>query len=94
MYVYEYTPSKYPDYPTPKLINLSENEKQLAYEFAKISGIKTGFQRIDFFRLENNELILLEIEDNSPYMNLEKLDSSFREKVINEYKKNIYDYLK
>ena len=52
------------------------------------------FQRIDFLRLENNELILLEIEDNSPHMNLEKLDISFRNDVLDEYKRNIYKYLK
>lgn len=94
MYVYEYTPSKYPNYPTPKLIVLNEKEKELACEFAKISNLKVGFQRIDFLRLENNELILLEIEDNSPHMNLEKLDISFRNDVLDEYKRNIYKYLK
>ena len=93
MYVYEYTPSKYPNYPIPKLIVLYEKENELACEFAKISNLKVGFQRIDFLRLENNELILLEIEDNSPHMNLEKLDEGFRNTVLNEYKRNIYKYL-
>lgn len=94
MYVYEYTPSKYPDYPIPQLIELDDKQKELAYEFAKISKLEVGFQRIDFLKLENDELILLEIEDNSPYMDLDKLDSSFRNIVLNEYKRNIYNYLK
>lgn len=93
MYVYEYTPSKYPNYPEPNLITLSKIDEQLAYEFAKESNLKYGFQRIDFLRLENDELILLEIEDNSPHMNLEKLDEDMRNAVINEYKNNIYEYL-
>ncbi len=93
MYVYEYTPSKYPNYPTPRLIQLNVKEKSLAVEFANISKLKYGFKRIDFLRLKNNELILLEIEDNSPHMNLEKLDYKFRNKVIKEYKNNIYEYL-
>lgn len=93
MYVYEYTPSKYPDYPMPNLISLSEKDVQLACEFAKESNLKYGFQRIDFLKLENDDLILLEIEDNSPHMNLEKLDESLRDTVINEYKNNIYEYL-
>ena len=84
---------KYPDYPIPKLINPTEEEIKLACEFANLSGLKVGVQRIDFLRLENNKLILLEIEDNSPIMNLELLDDTFREKVLEEYKKNIYDYL-
>lgn len=94
MYVYEYTPSKYPNYPTPKLIILNQKEKELACEFARISNLKVGFQRIDFLRLENDELILLEIEDNSPHMNLEELTSAFRNNVLDEYKKNIYQYIK
>lgn len=94
MYVYEYIPSKYPDYPQPNLITLNEQDKQLACEFAKESGLKYGFQRIDFLRLENDNLILLEIEDNSPHMNLEKLDEDMRKACLNEYKNNIYEYLK
>jgi len=94
MYVYEYTPSKYPDYPTPKLIMLNQKEKELACEFARISNLKVGFQRIDFLKLENDELILLEIEDNSPHMNIEELTSVFRNSVLAEYKKNIYQYIR
>ncbi len=94
MYVYEYTPSKYPNYPEPKLITLNKQDKKLAEEFANLSKLKVGFQRIDFLKLENDELILLEIEDNSPHMNLEKLDKNLRENVLGEYKKNIYDFLK
>ncbi len=93
MYVYEFTPSKYPNYPEPKLITLNEKDKKLAEQFANISNLKVGFQRIDFLKLENNQLILLEIEDNSPHMNLEKLDIVLRRNVLNEYKKNIYDFL-
>ena len=93
MYVYEYTPSKYPNYPEPHLITLSKEQEKLAYEFSKESNLKVGFQRIDFLRLENDEFLLLEIEDNSPHMNLEKLDKEFRDKVLEEYKKNIYKYL-
>ncbi len=93
MYVFEYTPSKYPNYPKPHLITLSENQKRQAIEFANESGLKVGFQRIDFVRLANDEFLLLEIEDNSPYMNLEKLDENFRNNVINAYKENIYEYL-
>ena len=93
MYVYEYTPSKYPNYPKPKLIMINQKEKELACEFARISNLKVGFQRIDFLRLKNDELILLEIEDNSPHMNLELLTDTFRKNVLDEYKKNIYKYI-
>ena len=94
LYVFEYTPSKYPDYPEPKLITLTKEQQKLAREFAKESRLKVGFQRIDFLRLKNDDLLLLEIEDNSPHMNLEKLESTFRNKVLKIYKENIYNYLK
>lgn len=81
------------NYPEPKLITLNEKDKKLAEQFANISNLKVGFQRIDFLKLENDELILLEIEDNSPHMNLEKLDITLRKNVLNEYKKNIYNFL-
>lgn len=93
LYTFEYTPSKYPDYPEPKLITLTEKQKKLANRFATESNLKVGFQRIDFLRLDNDEFILLEIEDNSPHMNLEELDCRFREDVLKVYKDSIYRYL-
>lgn len=36
MYVYEYTPSKYPDYSEPKLISLSSDQKKFVDDFAKL----------------------------------------------------------
>lgn len=93
MYSFEFIPSKYPDYPTPKKIELTSNEKILAQHFASYSNLKVGFQRIDFLRQDNNELILLEIEDNSPYMDLEELDSQTRCNVINEYKRLVYKFI-
>lgn len=93
MYAHEYIPSKYPDYPDPILIELNEKEKSLAEEFARYSCLETGFQRIDFLRLENDELILLEIEDTGPHMSLEFLKPDLRKKVLDEYKENVYKYL-
>lgn len=93
LYTFEYTPSKYPDYPEPKLITLTEKQRKLANRFATESNLKVGFQRIDFLRLDNDEFILLEIEDNSPHMNLEELDCRFREDVLKVYKDSIYRYL-
>ena len=93
MYAHEYVPSKYPDYPEPILIELNEKERGLAEEFAKYSCLETGFQRIDFLKLENDELILLEIEDTGPHMSLEFLETDLRERVLEEYKENVYKYL-
>lgn len=93
MYVFEYIPSKYPNYPDPISITLTEEQKNIACSIANESGLKVGFQRIDFIRLENDDLLLLEIEDNSPHMSLEELDENFRDKVLEEYKKVLYEYI-
>lgn len=94
MYAYEYIPSKYPNYPKPKLIKLTQKEIKIAEMFSNISDIKIGMKRIDFLRLEDNSLILLEIEDNSPHMNIEILDEKNRSKILNYYVKGIYNYIK
>lgn len=93
MYVFEYIPSKYPNYPDPIPITLTEEQKNIACSIANESGLKVGFQRIDFIRLENDDLLLLEIEDNSPHMSLEELDENFRDKVLEKYKKVLYEYI-
>lgn len=93
MYAYEYTPSKWPNYPTPKLIELTEEDKKMVEQFAQLSPIKVGMKRIDFLRLEDNSLILLEIEDNSPHMNIEILPEKLRSKVLNNFVEGIYDYI-
>ncbi len=93
MYVFEYTPSKYPNYPEPTLIELTKAESNISDKYAKYSNLKHGFQRIDFLRLMDNSLILMEIEDHAAFMNLQRLSDDLRDKVLMEYKKNIYALL-
>lgn len=93
MYVFEYTPSKFPDYPEPTLIELNEAEKLQADTFAKYSNLKTGFQRIDFLRLHDNSLLLMEIEDHAAFMNLKRLPKNLLEEVLEEYTNNIYSFI-
>lgn len=93
MYIYEYIPSKWPNYPIPTLIDLKDNEKALVEQFSNLSPIKIGMKRIDFLKLKDNSLVLLEIEDNSPHMNIEILDEKLRNDVLNYYVKGIYKYI-
>ncbi len=90
MYVYEYTPSKFPDYPEPTLVELTDLEKKISDTFAKYSKLLHGFQRIDFLRLEDDSLILMEIEDHAGAMALSKLPQEILEETLSEYTKNIY----
>lgn len=93
MYVFEYTPSKYPNYPEPIQIELSKEEEKFVKSFVDFSDIKVGMKRIDFLRLNDDSLILLEIEDNSPQMNIEKLDEKLRNEVLDYYINGIYSYI-
>ncbi len=93
MYVFEYTPSKYPNYPPPQFIDLSENDKSLSDKYAKYSNLKHGFQRIDFLRRPDNSLLLMEIEDHAAFMNLRRLPEDILEKTLTKFKENIYQLL-
>lgn len=94
MYTLEFIPSKYPDYPPPLVTQLTENEKELVYKFMAETNVTVGFQRLDFLRLENNELMLLEIEATTPFMALMMIEENLRNKVIDKYKQNIYEYMR
>ncbi|MBR3697767.1 MAG: hypothetical protein IKM97_05885 [Clostridia bacterium] len=93
MYSFEFIPSKYPNYPTPKVIELTQDEKKCVDKFVKEVKIDAGFLRLDFLRLEKDELVLLEVEATSPFMALSMLEEKLRNRVIEKYKQNIYDYI-
>ncbi len=93
LYAFEYTPSKYPHYPEPTLIELTPAQKELADHFVDVANHEYGFIRIDFLRLEDDRFILMEIEDHAPFMNLLRLPMPLRQEVVEAYKQNIYDKL-
>ena len=82
-----------PIYPLAIKYQYSDKELKLAKEFAKLNNNYYGIQRIDFLKLENNELLLTEIEDIAPYLDLDRLSKIERDKFINNYKNMVYEYL-
>ncbi len=92
-YALEFIPSKVPIYPLAIKYQYSDKELNLAKEFAKLNNNYYGIQRIDFLKLENNELLLTEIEDIAPYLDLDRLSKIERDKFINNYKNMVYEYL-
>ena len=56
------------------LYGYNEKEKQIAQEFADLNKQFIGIQRIDFIKLYNGKIKLLEIEDAAPYLDLDQLD--------------------
>ena len=93
-YVLEFVPSKKPIYPIPKLYDYTIQELEIAQQFADLCDEKfRGVQRIDFLKTEDNKLLLLEIGDSAPYLNLNSLDEDTKEMFIQNYKKMVYNNL-
>ena len=91
-YALEFKPSKVPIYPEPKTYNFAKSELELAKHFANLSPNYNGVQRIDFLKTKNN-LLLLEIEDSSPYLDLESVSVKKRTQFIKDYKNLVYSYI-
>ena len=93
-YALEFEPSKVPIYPNAKKYDYTSKELELANSFASLNGEYYGIQRIDFLKLEDNTLLLTEIEDISPYLDLDRVDNKTRRKFIEDYKNMVYEYMK
>lgn len=91
-YAVEYTPSKLDEDAERKKYNYSKEELELAKSFAKLNDELNGVQRIDFLKLENEELKLVEIEDASLFLDLDIIDINTREKFIKQYTQMVYEY--
>lgn len=89
----EFIPSKKPIYPIPNLYNYIDEELEIAQNFANLCDNKfVGVQRIDFLKTIEGDLLLLEIGDASPYLNLNSLDKKVRNIFLENYKKMVYNY--
>ena len=93
-YVLEFTPCKIPIYPEPTEYEYSPIELAIANSFAKLNGEYFGIQRIDFIKLNNGDLLLTEIEDTSPYLDLDCLSEKKKFEFIQDYKDMVYEYMK
>lgn len=65
----------------------------MANSFVSLNGEYYGIQRIDFIKLEDDTLLLTEIEDISPYLDLDQVDKETRKKFIIDYKSMVYEYV-
>lgn len=92
-YVLEFIPSKVPVYPKAIKYEYNSDELELANKFACLNAEYYGIQRIDFIKLEDDTLLLTEIEDISPYLDLNQVDKKTKEKFIIDYKNMVYEYM-
>lgn len=93
-YALEFIPSKVPVYPDAIEYVYNESELKIANEFAKLNDDYYGIQRIDFIKLKDGTLLLTEIEDIAPYLDLDCVNENIRNKFIEDYKNMVYEYMK
>lgn len=93
-YALEFIPNKVPVHPDAIKYEYSSEDLEIANKFALLNGDYYGVQRIDFIKMEDNTLLLTEIEDVSPYLDLNRVDMETREKFIKDYKDMVYNYMK
>lgn len=93
-YALEFIPSKVPVYPDAIEYQFTNDELKKVDEFAKLNGEYYGIQRIDFIKLNDGTLLLTEIEDIAPYLDLDCLDEKVKNKFIQDYKNMVYQYMK
>lgn len=92
-YALEFVPSKVPVYSNAIKYEYFPKELEIANKFVSLNGEYYGIQRIDFIKLEDDTLLLTEIEDISPYLDLDQVDEETRKKFITDYKSMVYEYM-
>ena len=92
-YALEFIPSKVPVYPDPVIYSYTKEEKSLADSFASLNGDYFGIQRIDFIKLYDGKLLLTEIEDIDPYLDLDCVSEEVKQGFIKDYKEMVYEYV-
>ncbi|MCL2355160.1 MAG: hypothetical protein FWC68_04760 [Oscillospiraceae bacterium] len=93
-YALEFKPSKVPVCPEPIEYMCNSNELELARSFANLNNQLIGVQRVDFIKLEGGELLLSEIEDTTPRLDLKVVSKNIRKQFLYNYKNMVYNYAK
>lgn len=91
LYALEYSPSKFPDYPDPKQIYITDEEKFISDFYVVSTGFEYGFLRADFVRI-GDSIKLMEMEATSPHMCFKDIPDFEKKRAIERYVKSIYEY--
>jgi hypothetical protein len=89
LYCLIFEPSKVPNWPKPKIYNPTKKEVDFAMQFLNWNKMKFGICRVDALRLPNGKLLLLEIEDDSPYFSITEIDKKFQQLFLKKILKSI-----
>ncbi len=80
------------DYPTPHEITPSQDQIKDAQRFVRKNGAACSFNRVDYLRLEDDRLIVLEFADSNPHMAITELSEKTRNNFLKNFKNVVYDY--
>ncbi len=94
LYALIFSPHKGADDLLVSIHTPSQKEIDFAMQFIQWNKMEYGASRIDVLRLKNGELLLLEIEDDSPCFALDHLNEGLKEKFLMELNRSIHRYLK
>jgi hypothetical protein len=90
LYCLIFEPSKIPNWPNPKYYEPTNEEIQFAQEFINWNKMQYGVCRVDSLKTNDGGLLLLEIEDDSPYFSIteisERLQNLFLSKIMRSIK--------
>jgi len=64
-----------------------------ARSFIEWNDIEHGIQRVDGCRLESGDLLLMELEDNNPYLSLDVLDVATRRRFVETLRSSLKEYM-
>ncbi len=92
-YALEYKPSKWPNYPTPHEFKPLKKYIDQAKEIIELNNASCSFNRVDFLRLNEGEMIILEFADTNPNLSLPLLSEKTLKKFLKNFKAAIYNYM-
>lgn len=87
-----FKPSKIPNWPEPEIYYPNKDELLFAEKFVAWNKLTNGIQRVDALLLKNNSLLLLELEDDSPYLSLPEINLELRNNFLNALNISIKKY--
>ncbi len=93
-YALEYAPSKWPNYPTPHEFVPDQKYIDQAIEVINLNNASCSFNRVDFLRVSEDKMVILEFADSNPNLSLPMLCKETLNKFLKNFKQAIYKYMK
>lgn len=93
LYCLIFEPSKIPTWPKPRYYEPTKEEIQFAKKFIDWNKMQYGVCRVDALKTKNGKLLLLEVEDDSPYFSITEIDEKLKNLFLNKITKSIKNVL-